>query len=356
MMSGAPGLNFNSKPDLVANNTARIAAEMGCFKDGSSQSKATIDCLRKAPFETLVNVSVSMSRAARPPFGEGFFYPTIDHDYIIDRPSVLSHTGRFVRSIPLIASWVTNDGAWYAPPTTSTNAEVTGSFGLWLTGLSDSTLDRLLELYPLEGFRHMVRKDIDGSISPQYYRAAQLNRDLWFTCPVLDLTWQYVKHKGVSSSQVRLYEFNSTKYGPVFKMMGVPMWRVAHLSDIPYLFVNPELGGGADNTAGHLDLARLVSASAVRFAYTKDPTGSVNGIQRWPAAFENITGTKAESDSPHSLNIQLFGGSYGTIPVSIGKDGTDQARTPAEIAIASEKLFERCEFINSEQVREEMGV
>lgn len=77
----------------------------------------------------------------------------------------------------------------------------------------------------------MVLPQHDGlSVSPQYYRAAQLNRELWFTCPVLDFAWKYGKHNNM---QVRLYEHNSTRYAPAFDVMGVPMWRVAHLSDIP---------------------------------------------------------------------------------------------------------------------------
>ena len=177
MISGAPGLSFNIKSDFVDNNTASAADELGCVKDGNSQSFETLDCLRKVPMEQLMNVSVSASRAARPPFGEGFFHPVYDGDYILDRPSRLTRLGKFVKDIPTMASWVTNDGAWYAPPTTARDEEVTESLSTWLFNLSEATLSKLLELYPLEDFVHMVRPDIDGPISPQYYRAAQMNRE-----------------------------------------------------------------------------------------------------------------------------------------------------------------------------------
>lgn len=89
-MSGGPGLNFNSNPDLVKNNIAAIARQMGCVEDGEDQSLNVLECLRKVPFETMSELSVAASRAARPPLGEGFFYPTIDSDFIRDRPSQLT--------------------------------------------------------------------------------------------------------------------------------------------------------------------------------------------------------------------------------------------------------------------------
>lgn len=231
MMSGAPGLNFNTKSDLVANNTAAVAQQVGCVQNGESCSQETLKCLREAHADMLANLSVTASRAARPPFGEGFFYPTYDGDFLPDRPSQLVRSGRVNKGVPVIASWVTNDGAWYAPPTTSSDEEVLASFGLWLTGLTESTKAKLLQLYPTSDFEHMVRPEWAG-VSPQYYRAAQLNRDLWFTCPVLDFAWQYGKH---NYRQLRLYEHNSTRFTPAYEVMGVPMWRVAHLSDIPYV-------------------------------------------------------------------------------------------------------------------------
>lgn len=234
MMSGTHGVNINTKSDLVANNTEAIARGVGCIKNGNSQSVETLQCLREAPFELLTNLSVTASRTARPPFGEAFFYPTYDNDFLIDRPSQLLRAGKFTKGVPLIASWVANEGAWYPPPTTSTDEDVLASFGLWFTGHSESTKAKLLELYPVEDFESMVRPEYDGPITAQYYRAAQLIKDLWFTCPVLDFAWQYVKNGGIEASQLRIYEHNATRFTPSFEMMGVPMWRVAHLSDIPW--------------------------------------------------------------------------------------------------------------------------
>ncbi|RDW83864.1 uncharacterized protein DSM5745_04190 [Aspergillus mulundensis] len=365
MMSGAIGTIFNTQPDLVASNTAAIAQQVGCVtQDGHSQNLQTLECLRKISFETLTNLSVAAARAARPLFGEGFFYPTIDNDFIQDRPSQLIRAGKLTKGIPVIASWVTNDGAWYAPSSTSTDEEVLGTFGLWLQNLSESTNKKLLELYPQEDFTHMVRPKIDGPTSPQYYRAAQMSRDIWFTCPVLDFTWQYVQHGGVKPSHVRLYEFNQTRYAPVFEEMGVPMWRVSHLSDIPYLFNIDHLGGGADNSEVHRALAEDFSSRIIQYAY-----GALPGVENsdgepgfWPPAYSDDMPEQSHisvpSQGPKSMSIQLFGGPYGSGPVSVFKDAERYFEASGEAANALywEKLYSRCEFINGEQFRAEAGV
>jgi carboxylesterase type B len=356
MMSGASGLNFNTKSDLVANNTATIAEKVGCVKSGDSQSAETLTCLREAPFEVLTNLSVSMSRAARPPFGEGFFYPTYDGDYLLDRPTESMRAGKFVKGILIITSWVTNDGAWYASPATATDEEVLATFGPWLFNHSPSTKAKLLQLYPLADFASMVRPDYDGPISPQYYRAAQINRDLWFTCPVIDFAWQYAKHGNANPSGIWLYEHNSTRFTPVYETIGIPMWRVSHLSDIPYAFNNQQLSGGADNSAAQLVLSKAFSRRIVKFIVSGAPDQVDNDKDAWPPAFAEVITQDLKDEYPSQLSFKLTGGSYGDRPVTITKTSSKPPSTEPEKAAYWEKLFERCEFINSPTVRLESGV
>lgn len=353
-MSGGPGLNFNSQPDLVASRTAAISEQVGC---GKGEDLKTLECLRRIPFELLTNLSVTASRKAHPPFGEAYFYPTIDNDFILDKPSLSTRAGRFTKGIPIIASWVTNDGAWYAPPTTATDDDVLGSFGAWLHKLSEPTKKELLDLYPLEEFKHMVSSKHEGQISPQYYRAAQLNRDIWFTCPVLDFTWQYVKNGGIDASQVRLYEFNETRYSPVFDSMGVSMWGVSHLSDIPYLFYNDHLRAGADNSEQQLTLARNFSRAIIQFVHGS-PRGIGGKISSWRPAFSNDFSKSSTGDAPSHISVQLFGGPHGSKCTTCSEHMGVQVEdlTSAEKALHWEKLFSRCAFVNGQQFRKEAGV
>ncbi|KAG6365412.1 hypothetical protein INS49_007023 [Diaporthe citri] len=346
MMSGAPGLNFNTMSDLVADNTAMVARQVGCVKEGAdAHTEAVLACLREAPFDILTNLSVSAMRAARPPFGEGFFFPTYDGDFIPDRPSKLIREGRVVKDIPVVAAWVTNDGAWYAPPTTATDDDVLSSFTLWLT-LSPSTRTKLLELYPVSDFEQVAQGQ---GVSPQYYRAAQINRDLWFACPVLDFAWQYGRH---NAHNTRLYEHNSTRFAPSYALMGVPMWRVAHLSDIPYVLNSQSLGGGADNSAGQLALSAAVSRRIVRFVTSAIPD------EEWSPAFAGVAEDSPQDKLPGRISLQLFGGPHGNRQVTVREhpDEDDASATEAEKAVAWERLFQRCNFINSAEVRDETSV
>ena len=97
MMSGASGMNFNIMSNLVGENTAAAARAVGCTQNPDSQS--TIQCLRNTPLEKLMDASVGLARRARPPFGEQFFAPSFDDDYIPDRPSVLLRKGDFVKGM-----------------------------------------------------------------------------------------------------------------------------------------------------------------------------------------------------------------------------------------------------------------
>lgn len=356
-MSGAPGLNFNTKSKLVAETTAKIAREIGCTKKHNDQSDEVLRCLRSVPFDAISNISVPMARSARPPFGEGFFHPTFDNDFVPDRPSELLRSGRFTKGIPIIISWVANDGAWYAPPTTASDKDVLNSFGSWVYNLSKETKAKLLELYPLSAFEHMVGPEVEGSVSPQYYRAAQLNRDIWFTCPVLDFAWQYVKRGGIGGDQLWIYEHNATRFTPAYEAMGVPMWRVAHLSDIPYVLNNPHMDGPVDNSEKQLGLGLEMSRAIVKFVYHGSPgeAGSGKGVV-WPAAFQDVFGEELEEEYVKRFTVKLFGGPHGSQYVAARENRAEEELSPSEQAVGWEQLFKRCEFINGPQFREEAGV
>ena len=97
-MSGATGTNFNILSDQVADNTVTVARSVGCTQDDPN-SQAIMDCLRRVPLQTLIDASVGLARQTRPPFGELFFCPSYDGDYIPDRPSLLLRKGAFVKGI-----------------------------------------------------------------------------------------------------------------------------------------------------------------------------------------------------------------------------------------------------------------
>lgn len=345
-MSGGSGYNFNVRKGLIAQNTATVMRDVGCRDDPDSQ--AAIDCLRRVPFKTLMDTSVGLQRKLSPPYGELTFYPSWDGDYIPDRPSEMQRKGQIVKGVSIIASWVANDGNWYAPPNLNSDAGVTATFTKVLPGLSKASQQRLMSLYPLSDFNHMVRPDEGATV--HYYRAAQINRDLRYTCGVIDFTWQYTRYGG--GADVRMYEMNQTKFGPVFKYMGVPEWRVGHLSSIPYI-LNVDVQAGGDNSPAQKDLSALLSGSAAAFAKTGNPNlSSGRTFRDWPIAYRDHSRQAFAKDQPDSMSVYIIGGPTGSGPANVARIGGGSG--PREQALAWEKLFERCSFINS--IRDELDV
>lgn len=365
-MSGGTGTNFNIMSDFVASNTAKAAQSVGCL--GDPDSPGTLDCLRKVSFEKLMNCSVALARQQHPPFGELVFYPSYDGDYIPDRPSVLLRKGAFVKGksfhissplpkcpdhlpgIPIIGSWTANDGAWYVQPQIEDDESVLASFTAYVHNLSKLSLQRLLSIYPLVDFQPLVNPEVNATA--QYYRAAQIHRDLWFTCPVIDFTWQYARFGG--DSDIYLCQMNQTKFGPVFQYMSVPQWHVSHLSNIPYL-MNGDVIAGGDNSAAQRDLSMLFSGSVAAFAHSGNPTVSqARTFKDWQTAYSYHGDGSLSNEYPSKLNLYIVGGPYGSGSAHVDSKAGAMDRSEAEKVLKKQKLIERCQFINS--IRDEIGV
>lgn len=144
-----------------------------------------------------------------------------------------------------------------------------------------------------------------------------------------------------------------TKFDPIFAYMGVPEWRVAHLSDIPYL-LNEDVAAGGDNSPPQRELAALLSGSAAAFAWTGDPTAAAakggKCLKDWPVAFRP---QKGGEKGPEELNVFLVGGEQGSGVAKASADG-GAGGSQRDKAVGWEKVIERCGFINS--ITQEIGV
>lgn len=147
---------------------------------------------------------------------------------------------------------------------------------------------------------------------------------------------------------------NQTKFGPIFKYMGVPQWRVSHLSDIPYVF-NENVAAGGDNSAAQQELSALLSGSAAAFAYTGDPTVSRGQtFKDWPIAYSDQSKQALDKVYPDELNLYVIGGPQGSGSATIASANLREAALERDKALIWEKLIERCHFINS--IQDEIGV
>ena len=147
---------------------------------------------------------------------------------------------------------------------------------------------------------------------------------------------------------------NQTKFAPVFERIGVPEWRISHLSDIPYI-LNENVAAGADNSEPQQELSELLSGSVAAFAWTGDPSvrdeKGKKGISRWPEAYLPLR--IGDSQGPDGVSLFVVGGETGSGPAE-ARSGETGEGTQRDRAVAWEKVVERCAFINS--ITDELGV
>ena len=102
MMSGPPGTAFNITSNATVYHTAAVAEKVGC---GDSDDSKMISCLRDVPMKDLLNVATEYSITNHPPNGLFTFIPSVDDDFLPDRPAKLLREGRFVKGWSPILSY-----------------------------------------------------------------------------------------------------------------------------------------------------------------------------------------------------------------------------------------------------------
>ena len=136
--------------------------------------------------------------------------------------------------------------------------------------------------------------------------------------------------------------------------MGVPQWRVSHLSEIPYI-LNEDVAAGGDNSAAQRALSALLSGSAAAFAHTEDPTVSRGKtFKNWPPAYPDQSGQALSSEYPQRFTTYVVGGPLGGGSATIASNQGTSSVSVLENALDWEKLIQRCNFVNS--ILAEIGV
>ena len=338
------------------NYTASVARALNC---SGNYNESTLACLRSVPLETLLPTALAQASKLSPPYGVGVIHPILDGDFIPSQPSRLILDGSFVKGnvfrwallrgiltyvlegISVIFFWNEDDGSQFLPSSINSEAAVEAFFS---RQFSNSTRDQLLSLYPVEDFEAQAKVLKNSTITAQYYRASRIQRDYLFTCPSLNLTYEFSQQ---STNQTYLWTLNTTRSQPVWDSLNHSEWMIAHTSDIPY-FLNEDLVGG-DNSKSALQLSAKVSSSYSAFATFGNPSTSDFD---WPVAWSGQGGGNA--------TVFVVGGPYGNGPASLEPTQGAVARRALTAngynatsyyqrseALAQEKLVERCAFIDT---------
>ncbi|KAK0737601.1 Alpha/Beta hydrolase protein [Apiosordaria backusii] len=370
-MSGPPGTGLNITSDVTELHTREVAKNLGCT---SADDSEILQCLREVPFEKLAEKAVEYAAGNHPPLGLFTFIPSVDGDLIPDRQTTLYKAGKFVRGIPLVYGWTQDDGALSTgpAPTYQSEDDMKDTIRGVAHALTDEDYKKLFSLYPESDFAEEVadyearKAESDPTVGVHYFRVARILRDLQFTCSSIDFGNEMLKESKRLDPKypgVHLYTLNQTMLTSIFAGAGMPYIGASHGSDLNYLFnLFPE----GKITEEDQKLSRAFIGSFINFAYTGKPSPDDeerNGetLGRWPEAF-GVYG-------PESVNLLVIGGPWGTGSTQLTahneKKGEGLKQMPingdniqvGEMTVRTckerrrqlkrEKLFERCQYINS---------
>ena len=273
--------------------------------------------------------------------GWAVFQQTAPSSFILDAPSKLLRSGRFAKNIDIITGWNENDGSIFVEKNITTSADVAAAASEGTMNgakLTNAALQEMLALYPLSSFED----DPSENFSAQYFRAAQIGRDIMFTCPSLFMVEAMANHS-MGNTTNQLYVLNETLFKPEWKRLHSQYLGVGHGSDVPFAY--NDASAIPNTTPSEVQLAEEMSGSWAGFAYTDVPTMSRGGfnttLQDWPEGY-------AKGDDESAFSVRVIGGPHDG-PASISSDGTGGV-------LDKEDVVRRCRFWTSKEVTAQLQV
>lgn len=322
-----PGITGNFTVDAMQ----LLVDYLGC-NTTSLDSEQTVACLRGFDKDALMDASLATYIGDTAHNIGDIWLPVVDGDFLPAAPSELIRQGRFANVTTMIG-WADNDVSYLTEPSIQTANDTRAFFQAYAPAMTDANVDKLLALYPASDFQ----ANADADLSAEFYRAARVFRDIMMTCPPL---W-YGEHMAVSGSDVYHYAWNQSLLDPILGFVGYPGLGVVHTSELAYVFGNLshyDVHGYpfAPDESDHA-LLRRGSRSWSSFVSTGRP--SLEGL-------ETFQGFEPAFKEPGQTYIFVAGGPDEGLSAVDGSG--------ASPALASQRLRERCEFINSPDLIEQL--
>ncbi|KAH7036036.1 Alpha/Beta hydrolase protein [Microdochium trichocladiopsis] len=292
---------------------------------------ATISCLKSIDTLTLTNASRNTY------CGEcgDIWLPSVDGDFWPDAPSTLLREGRFA-NIDTIIGWTEDDMTLYTDPSLADAEATYQTIRVQYPWLSEDNLEKLLALYPVEDFP----ANIEANRTSESYRAARIWRDILMVCQPMYLA----QTLAAAGNKAYLYDWNQTVTGPALaSVRGLYGVGVPHTGEFAYTFGNVSVydvnGYPFDPLPSDFELQHKGARSWSTFANTGNPSlVGRDTFLGWEEAFQG--------DSEGQPYIWVAGGPNEGLSAVDGPDSIPE--------IAQQKLRERCAFINSPEMIEEL--
>ncbi len=321
-----PGITGNFTLDAMSDVTEYV----GC-NTSSLQSADTIACLRGLSMRQLQHAQEATHRDGPGANIGDQWLPVVDGDVLPDAPSKLIAEGRFANVSATMIGWCEDDGNFFVGTLTS-DSDVFQFFHRYLPGMSGENVRKLLALYPVSDFSD----NPSVALPAQTYRAGRILRDILFTCQPIHYGQALAK-----AGNVFLWDQNQTMYDEILASLGGTGYGVIHTSNFAYQFGNLSHynvdGFPYHPNQSDFALRDRQSSSWASFANFGHPSDVRCGtLKGWQPAF-------AKKDE---VDVYVIGGPHEGL---FAEDGPR-----AGPVFGAQKLRERCAFINSPEIIQQL--
>ncbi|KAI1126212.1 putative lipase [Nemania abortiva] len=326
----------NNEPGITGNFTIDamqlVVDAVGC-NTSSLHSPETVACLRDFDMETLLNASIATYSSEISHNIGDIWLPVVDGDFLPAAPSQLIKEGRFANVTTMIG-WCDHDLTVFTDTSITTDEQVYAFIQAYIPTMTAANVNKFLSLYPISDFQ----ANKAANLSSQFYRAAQAFRDILMVCqPIF-----YAENLAKRGNDVYLYDWNQTISDQVIKgLVNETGYGSIHTSDLEYVFGNLSVYDNGEYpfhlSSSDLALSSRGSRSWSTFASTGKP--SLKGHN----TFKGFTTAYPGGDE---VDVFIAGGPHeGLSPI----DGPG-----AETVLKVQRLRERCGFLNSDEIIEQL--
>ncbi|TGO87540.1 hypothetical protein BPOR_0220g00180 [Botrytis porri] len=325
--------------NISFNSTAAVAAFAGC-NTTDDQSMATIACLRSLSMETLLKLMIDQEVDSADSHDGDNYLPIVDQDFLPQKASQLLAQGKFAR-LPIVGGWMEDDATLFTTTTIESANDTRDFLSNIYTAVNTTTFDELLDLYPVSEFQ----ADPSANLSSEFYRCAQVFRDILLACPTVLFSQAMAKKYNTTNPPSYMYVGNQTIMTSYLDATGEAGFGVIHTSELAYLFNNIDLfnitnldlpGYVFEPTESDYALAKSLPLSWISFGKYGNPSKINGSMAGWTSAWPT---RKGEAEV-----FVIGGGNKGMS--KLGSDGVNSG-------IVGERLVERCGFLGREDVIEQ---
>ncbi|ODA78219.1 hypothetical protein RJ55_05600 [Drechmeria coniospora] len=325
------------EPGITANFTSSamraVIEHVGC-RSNDVHAKETMACLRDLDMQTLLNASLATYRGDISHNIGDIWLPVVDGDFLPAAPSRLVREAQFSH-VTTMLGWCEDDVTFFTDIKIRTAEDTARFLAAYLQGVNEPSLRRLLSLYPVSDFPRVEA----GALSSEFYRSARIFRDVLMVCPSI---W-FGERMAAAGNDVYLYDWNQTMLEPllaaVHNQSGL---GPIHTSEFAYIFGN----------LSHYDLNGYPFRPTMADHQLRD-----RGSRSWSTfASTGMPGSKGRD------TFQAFAQAYPATGDAFlfvaggpheGRWALDDHQSP--LAVTRQKLRERCAFINSPAMIEQLA-